>query len=62
MVIGWERNISLGITKQNFVVSLVVILSLTVNPKKIRELKGSTDYRPASNSYPVKTLQRDVND
>jgi hypothetical protein len=25
--------------------------------EKIRVLKGSTDYRPASNSYPVKVLQ-----
>ena len=24
------------------------------------ELKGPTDFRPASNSYPVKVLQRDV--
>ena len=27
--------------------------------KKERVLKGPTDYRPASNSYPMKTLQRD---
>jgi hypothetical protein len=27
--------------------------------RKKRELKDPTDYRPASSSYPVKTLQRD---
>jgi hypothetical protein len=27
--------------------------------KKDRVLKDPADYRPASNSYPVKTLQRD---
>ena len=25
-------------------------------------MKGPTEYRPASNTYPVKTLQRDVDD
>ncbi|MGA8565592.1 MAG: hypothetical protein WB587_12650 [Nitrososphaeraceae archaeon] len=35
-------------------------MAISAFMKKDRGLKGPTDYRPASNSYPVKALQRDT--
>ena len=35
------------------------VQSRTPKDQKRKKLKGPTDYRPAGNTYPVKTLQRD---